>query len=79
MRHMRRMRLPGTFLQVMGPLSDLIGRRNGLILCSLITLTGALLSTFAWCENALIAARIITGIGMGGEQLVVMGWGSRDL
>ncbi|CAK9047390.1 unnamed protein product [Durusdinium trenchii] len=52
---------------VMGPLSDLIGRRNGLILCSLITLTGALLSTFAWCENALIAARIITGIGMGGE------------
>ena len=24
---------------------------------------------FAWCENALIVARIITGIGMGGENL----------
>lgn len=24
---------------------------------------------FAWCENALIVARIITGIGMGGEHL----------
>lgn len=54
-------------MAVMGPLSDLIGRRAGLILCSLITLLGALLSTFAWCENALIVARIITGIGMGGE------------
>ncbi|CAL1164138.1 unnamed protein product [Cladocopium goreaui] len=52
---------------VMGPLSDIIGRRAGLILCSLITLCGALLSMFAWCENALIVARIITGIGMGGE------------
>ncbi|CAJ1461308.1 unnamed protein product, partial [Effrenium voratum] len=52
---------------VMGPLSDHIGRRAGLILCSLITLIGALLSTFAWGENVLIGARIITGIGMGGE------------
>lgn len=52
---------------VMGPLSDIVGRRVGLILCSIITLVGALLSTFAWGENALIAARIITGVGMGGE------------
>lgn len=52
---------------VMGPLSDIIGRRSGLILCSIITLLGALLSTFAWRENTLIVARIITGIGMGGE------------
>jgi len=52
---------------VMGPLSDIIGRRAGLILCSIITLCGGLLSMFAWCENALIVARIITGIGMGGE------------
>jgi len=52
---------------VMGPLSDIIGRRAGLLLCSLITLIGALLSTFAWGENVLIAARIITGVGMGGE------------
>lgn len=52
---------------VMGPLSDIIGRRMGLILCSIITLLGALMSTFAWDENVLIAARIITGIGMGGE------------
>ncbi|CAK9027635.1 Glycerophosphoinositol permease 1 (Glycerophosphodiester transporter GIT1) [Durusdinium trenchii] len=52
---------------VMGPLSDIIGRRAGLILCSIITLLGALLSTFAWGENVLIAARIVTGIGMGGE------------
>lgn len=41
----------------MGPLSDIIGRRAGLLLCSLITLIGALLSTFAWGENVLIAAR----------------------
>eukprot|EP00435_Cladocopium_sp_Y103_P059374 s705_g21.t1 len=33
---------------VMGPLSDIIGRRAGLILCSIITLCGALLSMFAW-------------------------------
>ena len=44
-----------------------IGRRLGLILCSAITLLGALLSALAWSENALIAARIITGLGMGGE------------
>lgn len=44
-----------------------VSRRSGLILCSIITLLGALLSTFAWRENALIVARIITGIGMGGE------------
>ena len=41
----------------MGPLSDIIGRRAGLLLCSLITLVGALLSTFSWGENVLIAAR----------------------
>ena len=52
---------------VMGPASDYIGRRLGLILCSIITLLGALLSALAWSENALIAARIITGVGMGGE------------
>ncbi|CAE7454749.1 GIT1 [Symbiodinium necroappetens] len=52
---------------VMGPASDYIGRRLGLILCSGITLLGALLSALAWSENALIAARIITGVGMGGE------------
>ena len=45
----------------MGPLSDIIGRRAGLILCSMITLLGALLSTFAWSEDVLIAARIVTG------------------
>lgn len=42
-------------------------RRSGLILCSIITLAGALISTFAWSEDALIVARIITGVGMGGE------------
>ena len=52
---------------VMGPASDFFGRRLGLILCSFITLLGALLSALAWSENALIAARVITGIGMGGE------------
>ena len=52
---------------VMGPASDYVGRRLGLICCSIITLFGALLSAFAWSENALIASRVITGIGMGGE------------
>jgi PHS family inorganic phosphate transporter-like MFS transporter len=51
----------------MGPASDIVGRRKGLIACSFITLAGALLSAFAWSENVLIGARIITGIGMGGE------------
>jgi len=50
-----------------GPLSDVIGRRAGLITCSVVTSAGALLSMCAWDANALIFARIITGIGMGGE------------
>jgi len=50
-----------------GPISDFIGRRAGLITCSVVTLAGALLSMFAWDANILILARIITGIGMGGE------------
>jgi len=51
----------------MGPISDVVGRRAGLISCSVITLAGALLSVCAWDAEALIAARVITGIGMGGE------------
>merc|ERR1712048_654655 len=54
-------------MMTFGPLSDIAGRRACLIACSVITLAGALLSTFAWNANALIVARIITGIGMGGE------------
>jgi len=50
-----------------GPLSDFVGRRAGLISCSVITLAGAVLSMCAWNVEALIFARIITGIGMGGE------------
>ncbi|CAK0902791.1 unnamed protein product [Prorocentrum cordatum] len=50
-----------------GPLSDILGRRICLILCSVITLAGALLSTCAWSVDCLIVARIITGVGMGGE------------
>mmetsp|Transcript_98149 Transcript_98149/g.174718 ORF Transcript_98149/g.174718 Transcript_98149/m.174718 type:complete len:447 (+) Transcript_98149:68-1408(+) len=51
----------------LGPISDVLGRRFCLITCSVITLVGCLLSTCAWDANVLIAARIITGIGMGGE------------
>mmetsp|Transcript_17313 Transcript_17313/g.54393 ORF Transcript_17313/g.54393 Transcript_17313/m.54393 type:complete len:452 (+) Transcript_17313:84-1439(+) len=50
-----------------GPISDFAGRRACLIACSAITFLGAALSTGAWSARALIAARIITGIGMGGE------------
>lgn len=50
-----------------GPISDFAGRRVCLIACSVITLAGAMLSMFAWSANVLIVARIITGIGMGGE------------
>jgi PHS family inorganic phosphate transporter-like MFS transporter len=50
-----------------GPLSDVLGRRVCLILCSVITSAGAMLSTFAWSPECLIVARIITGVGMGGE------------
>jgi PHS family inorganic phosphate transporter-like MFS transporter len=52
---------------VFGPLSDIIGRRAGLLACSVITLSGAVLSMCAWSAEVLILARIITGIGMGGE------------
>lgn len=52
---------------VFGPLSDYVGRRACLISCSFITFLGALLSAVAWCPEALILARIITGFGMGGE------------
>jgi len=51
----------------LGPISDVFGRRKCLIACSAITLAGALLSMFAWNINVLIAARILTGLGMGGE------------
>uniref|UniRef100_A0A7S2NYW5 Major facilitator superfamily (MFS) profile domain-containing protein n=1 Tax=Zooxanthella nutricula TaxID=1333877 RepID=A0A7S2NYW5_9DINO len=51
----------------MGPVSDFIGRRASLIACSVVTLAGALLSAGAWSAHALIAARILTGVGMGGE------------
>jgi len=54
-------------MMIFGPLSDITGRRAGLMMCSVVTLIGALLSTFAWSANILIIARIITGIGMGGE------------
>lgn len=50
-----------------GPISDFAGRRVCLIACSVITLAGAMLSMFAWSANVLIVARIITGVGMGGE------------
>jgi len=50
-----------------GPLSDILGRRFCLILCSVITTAGAVLSMCAWSADCLIVARIITGIGMGGE------------
>jgi PHS family inorganic phosphate transporter-like MFS transporter len=50
-----------------GPFSDIIGRRACLIACSVITPAGAVLSTCAWGANILILARIVTGIGMGGE------------
>eukprot|EP00928_Gymnodinium_smaydae_P005941 TRINITY_DN12063_c1_g1_i1.p1 TRINITY_DN12063_c1_g1~~TRINITY_DN12063_c1_g1_i1.p1 ORF type:complete len:470 (+),score=63.65 TRINITY_DN12063_c1_g1_i1:56-1465(+) len=54
-------------MMTFGPISDVVGRRKCLIACSVITLLGALLSMGAWSAEALIAARIITGIGMGGE------------
>lgn len=50
-----------------GPMSDYIGRRICLILCSVITLAGSLLSMLAPTAEVLVLARILTGIGMGGE------------
>jgi len=54
-------------MMVMGPLSDYVGRRVCLIACSAITLLGALGSVLSFSARFLIACRIITGIGMGGE------------
>jgi len=50
-----------------GPISDYLGRRLCLIACSWLCLLGALGSAFSQTEGMLIAFRIVTGIGMGGE------------
>lgn len=50
-----------------GPISDYLGRRVCLITCSALCVLGAIGSALSQTESTLIAFRILTGIGMGGE------------
>jgi MFS family permease len=50
-----------------GWLGDKIGRKNALLATLLLLGAGAVLSAFAWDFASLLAFRIITGIGVGGE------------
>jgi MFS family permease len=50
-----------------GWLGDRIGRKQALLATLLLLAAGSLLSAFAWNFTALLAFRVITGIGVGGE------------
>jgi len=50
-----------------GWLGDRIGRKNALLATLLLLALGSVLSAFAWDFASLLAFRIITGIGVGGE------------
>jgi MFS family permease len=50
-----------------GQLGDRIGRRNGLMLSIVLFSVGALLSGLSWNYESLLAFRLLTGIGLGGE------------
>jgi len=52
---------------IFGPLSDMIGRRACMIITGILAVVGAVGSTFAWNMDALIAFRVMIGIGAGGE------------
>jgi MFS family permease len=50
-----------------GWLGDRIGRKNALLFTLLLPASGSLLSALAWDFESLLAFRILTGIGVGGE------------
>jgi len=50
-----------------GWLGDLIGRKQALLLTLVLLASGSLLSALAWNFSSLLAFRVITGIGVGGE------------
>ncbi len=50
-----------------GWLGDKIGRKNALLATLLLLAVGSVLSAFAWDFASLLAFRVITGIGVGGE------------
>lgn len=50
-----------------GQLGDRIGWRNGLMLSVVVFSVGALLSGLSWNFSSLLAFRLVTGIGLGGE------------
>ena len=50
-----------------GWLGDRIGRKQALLATLLLLAAGSLLSAMAWNFTALLAFRVITGIGVGGE------------
>jgi MFS transporter, SP family, galactose:H+ symporter len=55
---------------VTGALADAIGRRLTLLCAGLVFLAGALLSAFAPNEGALLAGRLVVGIGIGFSSVV---------
>ena len=55
---------------VTGALADAIGRRLTLLLAGLVFLAGALLSALAPNEGALLAGRLVVGVGIGFSSVV---------
>ncbi|MGB9733888.1 MAG: MFS transporter [Conexivisphaera sp.] len=56
---------------ILGPMSDRIGRRNMLMITMLITGVGSLLNAFAFNYTSYLAARLLTGFGIGADLAVV--------
>ena len=54
-----------------GWLADRVGRINGLLAGSLFALVGGALQAAAQNSNFMICARVVTGIGTGGENLAM--------
>ncbi len=56
---------------ILGPMSDRLGRRNMLMVTMLLTGIGSLLNAFAFNYTSYLAARMLTGFGIGADLAVV--------
>jgi MFS family permease len=60
-------------LPVAGWLADRIGRINGLLFGSFFALVGGALQASLQSSNFMLIARVVTGIGTGGEHTMLQG------